>query len=139
MASTVRFSDPTTAGQLTSGFYGLEAKAWRWSAKQFSVTLRPPAHAAQLGAVLVVHLTYPASSFAKLGQIMLTASLGGTALEPATYPAAGDFIFRREVPADLLAGDAVRVDFSLDKAIPPGDVDKRELGLVVSSVGLVAK
>jgi hypothetical protein len=139
MASSVRFSDPSTAGQLTSGFYGLEAKAWRWSARQFAVTLRPPARSAQQGAVLIVHGTLPASSLAKLGPMTLTASLNGTALAPETYSTAGEFIYRREVPANLLAADSVRIDFSLDKSIPPGDEDKRELGLVVSSVGLVPK
>jgi hypothetical protein len=46
---------------------------------------------------------------------------------------------RREVPANLLSDDAVRVDFRLDKALPPGDADKRELGVVASSAGLVSR
>jgi hypothetical protein len=46
---------------------------------------------------------------------------------------------RREVPANLLSDDAVRVDFRSDKALPPGDADKRELGVVASSAGLVSR
>jgi len=34
----------------------------------------------------------------------------------------------------LLTTDTVRVDFILDKAIPPGDKDARELGIVVARV-----
>jgi hypothetical protein len=139
LASTVHTGDPASANQLTSGFYDVEAHAWRWTEKQFAVTLRPPVHAAQQGAVLELHLTVPRPSIAKLGTIALSASIGGAALPPETYTRAGDYTYRRPVPASLLAGDAVRIDFQLDKALPPGDVDKRELGVVVSSVGLVAQ
>jgi hypothetical protein len=38
-----------------------------------------------------------------------------------------------------MTGDAVRVDFELDKAIPPSEQDARELGIVVSKVGLEVK
>ena len=43
----------------------------------------------------------------------------------------------RKVPR-FKAGDTVRVDFQLDKAIPPGGGDIRELGIVVLSIGLEA-
>jgi hypothetical protein len=33
----------------------------------------------------------------------------------------------------------VRVDFELDKAIPPSEKDARELGVVVSKIGLELK
>ena len=39
------------------------------------------------------------------------------------------------MPPNLLAGESVKVDFALDKALPPGASDQRELGLVVSAVG----
>jgi hypothetical protein len=139
LASTVRMGDPASASQLTSGFYDVEASAWRWTRQQFAVTLRPPAHAAQQGAVLELHLTVPRPSIAKLGTISLSALIGSATLPPETYSKAGDYTYRRAVPANLLAGEAVRIDFQLDKALPPGDVDKRELGVVVSSAGLVSQ
>jgi hypothetical protein len=89
--------------------------------------------------VLELHLTVPPPSIAKLGGITLSASIGGTALAPETYSKAGEYTYRRDVPANLLAGAAVRIDFQLDKAMPPGDGDKRELGVVASSVALVSK
>ncbi|MEI9975447.1 MAG: hypothetical protein WDO73_27300 [Ignavibacteriota bacterium] len=95
--------------------------------------------AAQQGATLELHLTAPAPSIQKLGSLTLSASIGGTTLGPETYSKAGEYTYKRDVPANLLAGDTVRVDFQLDKVIPPGDVDKRELGVVASSVALVAK
>jgi hypothetical protein len=139
LASTVRMGDPTMAHQLAGGFYGIEASAWRWTARRFAVNLRPPARSAGQGAVLELLLTVPPSSIAKLGDITLSASAGGAALAPETYSKAGEYTYRREVDAGLLAGDAVRIEFQLDKAVPPGDVDQRELGIVATSVRLVAK
>jgi len=40
----------------------------------------------------------------------------------------------------LLNEEALRIDFKLDKSLPPGTGgDQRELGVIVSSVGLEAK
>lgn len=139
LASTVRMGDRTMARQLAGGFHEIESDAWRWTMRKFAVNLRPPAHAAQQGAVLELHLTVPLPSIQKLGSITLSATVGGTTLAPETYAKAGEYTYRRDVPASLLAGDAVRIDFQLDKAVPPGEVDQRELGIVASSVGLVSK
>jgi hypothetical protein len=139
LASSFQMGDRTMARQLASGFYDIESDAWRWTMQKFAVNLHPPARSAQQGAVLELHLTVPESSIEKLGSITLSATIGGTALAPETYSKGGAYSYRRDVPANLLAGDAVRVDFQLDKAIPPGDADKRELGVVASSVGLATK
>ena len=142
LASSLRMGDGTMARQLASGFYDIEAGAWRWTMQQFAVNLRAPAHSAQQGAILELHLTVPPPSIRKLGSITLSAAIGGATLAPETYSKAGEYTYRRDVPANLLAGpagEAVRIDFQLDKAIPPGDVDKRELGIVASSVGLLPK
>ena len=139
LASSVPMGDPTMAKQLADGFYGVEADSWRWTAQKFAVNLHPPAGSAQKGAVLEFHLTLPATSIQKLGSVTLSASAGGNALAPETYSKPGAYIYKRDIPANALSGDAVRIDFQLDKAMPPGDVDKRELGIVASSVALVAK
>jgi hypothetical protein len=139
LASTVQMGDRTTANQLASGFYDVESNRWRWTMQKFAVDLRPPAHSAQNGAVLQLHLSIPPASIQKLGSIVLSAAIGGTALAPETYSKAGEYTYRRDVPANVLIGDTARIDFQLDKAVPPGDVDKRELGVVAVSVGLVAK
>ena len=139
LASTVRMGDRATASQLTSGFYDIENNSWRWTMQKFAVTLRPPARSSQQGATLEFHLTVPPTTAQKLGSITLSASVAGAALAPETYSRAGEYTYRRDIPAGVLSGDAVRVDFQLDKAVPPGDVDKRELGVVASSAGLVGK
>jgi hypothetical protein len=38
----------------------------------------------------------------------------------------------------VLAGDSVSIEFATDKAIPAGKIEKRELALIVTSVGLVS-
>ena len=44
----------------------------------------------------------------------------------------------RSLPT-YLRGDLVRVDFHLDKAMPPANGDMRQLGVVARSVALEAK
>jgi hypothetical protein len=139
LASLVHMGDRTMAYQLVSGFHDVEANAWRWTMQRFSVNLRPPARAAQQGAALEFHLTVPPPTIEKLGSITLAASIGGAALAPETYSKAGEYTYRRDIPASVLGGDSARIDFQLDKAIPPGEADKRELGVVASSVALIAK
>jgi hypothetical protein len=139
LASSMRMNDRTMSYQLAAGFYDVESGAWRWTAQKFAVNLRPPARSAQVGAVLELHLTVPPATIQKLGTVTLSANAGDAALAPEPYAKAGDYVYRRDVPASALTGDSVRIDFQLDKAVPPGEADKRELGVIAASVGLVAK
>jgi hypothetical protein len=131
-------SDTSAAGQLLSGFYPVEANAWRWTARKFSVLLRTPPGAAQTGGNLSLNFTIPDVSIQQLKSVTLSASVNGMMLKSQEYTAAGTQVFTADVPASMLAADSVKVDFALDKSIPPG-VDKRDLGLVAASVGLAAK
>jgi hypothetical protein len=74
----------------------------------------------------------------KLKSVKLTASINGTALKSDEYDKAGPQTFNADVPGSLLAANSVKIDFTLDKSIPPG-IDKRELGVVATSIGLVPK
>jgi hypothetical protein len=139
MSSIVHTGDPKSETQLVSGFYGIEQGAWRWTGKQFSVVLRPPTGAAQKGATLNMQLVVSDATIGKLKTISLSGNAGGATLPPETYTQAGPFTFSRDVPASQLAGEAVKIDFQLDKALPPTGGDQRDLGLIVSSVALEAK
>jgi len=138
MRSVLMMGDPKAEPQLVKGFHSIEAGAWRWTAKDFTVALRPPFGASQKGAKLTVKLTVPPPTIEKLKSVSLSCNIGGSTLAPETYTTAGDYLYVRDVPADVMAGDTVRVDFPLDKAIPPGGGDIRELGIVVLSIGLEA-
>jgi hypothetical protein len=135
MVAMVTMSDEKASPQLLEGFYGLEDKSWRWTAGHFGVLLGTPPGAAQDGAVLKIQLTIPKPLIDRVKTTTLTAELGGTKLSPESFTQSGSFVFTRDVPAKLLGEDSVRVDFSLDRFLPAGTVDGRELGLVVTSLG----
>jgi hypothetical protein len=139
LASTVRASEASQEPQLLDGFYSVEANSWRWTAKQFRVVLRPPIGAAQSGASLVMALTVPQVAIDHAKSLTLSASVEGSPLPPETYSKSGQYEFKRDVPASALSQQAVRIQFSLDNAIPPTGAERRELGIIVTSVGLQPK
>ena len=107
MLSVLNMGDPKVEPQLVKGFHGVEAAAWRWTEKLFTVAL--------------------------------SANAGGSALPPETYTTAGDYLYVREIPASVLTGETLRVDFQLDKAMAPSGADIRELGIIVLNIGLESK
>jgi hypothetical protein len=139
MLSAVRMNDSTAGAQLLSGFYGIENNAWRWTARAFSVRLRTPPGAVQSGATLALAFTLPDTVIQKLNTIAITASINGAALKSDEYKTPGANVFSADVPGSLLTGESVDVDFALDKTMPPGDVDKRRLGIIAGSVSLTSK
>ena len=139
MMSVLNMGDPKVEPQLIKGLHGIEAAAWRWTEKQFTVALRPPFGSSQKGARLTVKLTVPPPTIEKLKTVSLSATAGGSALPPETYTTVGDYVYVRDIPANLLTGDSLRVDFQLDKAMAPSGADIRELGIIVLSIGLESK
>lgn len=139
LASTVHVADPRVAAQLISGFYGIEGDSWRWTAGKFAVLLRPPRTASKTGAILQLKFALPEPVIGALKTVSLSATINGTAFPPQSYTQSGEFTYARDVPPNLLGGEAVKVEFALDKALPPSGSDQRELGLVVSAVGFEPK
>jgi hypothetical protein len=139
LASVINVADPADSAQIVRGFSNVEADAWRWSTAKFSVVLRPPPGAAQNGAKLELNFTLHEAVVGKLGPVTLSASVNGTPVAPETFSQAGDFVYSHDVPASALGSDVVTVEFSTDKALAPTEKDKRELALIVKSIGLVAK
>jgi len=139
LASVVHVADPAAAAQLLKGFHGLEQGSWRWTAGSFAVALQPPARAAERGARLVVKLAIPDVVLQRLKALTLRATIDGTALPPETYSRPGDHVYTREVPSSLFTGKPLVVDFALDKTFAPGGGDQRELGIIVTTIGLEAK
>jgi hypothetical protein len=136
LASTVHMGDPKSAVQLLSGFYGIEAKAWRWTGGQFIVELGTPYGAAQKGAALEFKLAVPAAVIEKSKSVTLAASADGQPLSPETYTIPGQYIYSRSLPPTALARDSVKVTFTVDKTIAAGGGDMRDLGVVATSIGL---
>ncbi len=139
LASVVNMADARASVQLLKGFHDVEGNAWRWTMGKFSVTLRPPLNAPQKGATLVVKMNIPEAIMGQVKSTTLTANVNGAAIASETYTKAGDYTYSKDVPASALGADAVTVEFALDKFLPPGAADQRELGVVVSSIGFEAK
>lgn len=140
VASTINMGNPRVAAQLLSGFYGIENGQWRWTAGKFSVMLKPPAGASTAGASLKFNFSLPDVITQKVPPpFTLSASINGTPLKSEQYAAAGTYTYFADVPANLLPGEAVKIDFATDKSLPPSGADKRELALIAVSAGLTAK
>lgn len=138
LSSAVNVADPKTAIQLLRGFHDVENNAWRWTGPKFAVALRPPAGVTADGAKLYLDYAVPELFLQKVPETTLSVTVNGKPLDPEKISKAGSGRLERTVPADLMKGDVLTVDFALDKFIPAGAVDQRELGLIVSAVGLEA-
>jgi len=139
LASVIQMGDPKAAPQLLKGFYNIESNTWRWSMGKFAVALRPPRGASTKGATLHLKFVLPEAVLSKIKTTSISASVNGTGLAPETYTQAGEFDYSRDVEGRLLPGEAVNVEFTLEKFLPAGMVEQRELGIIVTSVGLEAK
>jgi hypothetical protein len=138
-ATEVQVADPRASPQLISGWYNVEHNAWRWTAGEFAVRLRPPIGAAVRGAALTLHFTLPDVVISQLGSVTLSASVGGVQLASQTYGNAGSALYTCDLPASVFSGQTVRIDFHLDKVMVPGHGDTRQLGIVADRVGLEGK
>ena len=139
LRSIVHLADPKAMVQLTRGYHEVEGNSWRWTKGRFSATLRPPADGARKGAYLVVKLSIAESTIKHLGSVRLTANVNGTPIDGETYSKTGDYVYRKDVPASALQPEAVAVEFALDKFLAAGQVEGRELGIIVSVIGLEAR
>ena len=142
MLNALPMNDPGAEAQLESGFYGLESGSWRWAGPVFALKLMPPPNAAAKGAELHLNFTIPDAIFAKTGPMTVGASVNtpgvvGMPLQPEHYAAAGTYDYARDIDAGAFPQKGpLRIEFTVDKSIPPEGGDKRELSLIVSSVSL---
>jgi len=131
--SSVNMADPAQAAQLLNGFYGIEGGKSRWTAKNFSVLLRtPPGGNVQLYLKLYV----PDVQIRNLGPITISANIAGSELPAQTFSQSNEYTYSANVPAEALRPGIVVVNFRLDKSSAGLNGDARELGVVVTEVGL---
>ena len=139
LVSSFRVNDPGAPAQLVKGFSGLESGTWRWTAGNFSVLLKTPPGSSQSGATLTLALVVSNDVLTVVRTQTLTASIGGKTLKSEKYTTAGNHTFTADVPAASLTGDTVTIDFSVDKPLPPGPADRRELAVITTAIGLESK
>ncbi len=139
LAMMLSVADPRAATQLVNGFYSLENNSWRWTAGKFAVVLRPPRAADTKGAVLKFKFNLPEAVLNKVKTLAISAAVNGAALSAESYTQPGEYTYTREVPAKAFSGDAAKVEFTLDKFLPPSNSDLRELGVIATMVGFEGK
>jgi len=138
LGSSINISDPSSSTQLLSGFYGVE-DTWRWTKKDFSVALGRPGTATEKGAKMTLVFAIPDVVIQKLKSITLYAAINGVNLPSETYTKPGDYTYSRDLPPASFTAEKVKLDFHLDKALPPSTSDGRELGIIVSAIGFESK
>ncbi len=137
--STLPMGSPKSAIQIIRGFHEIEDGTWRWSMSKFGVLLKAPSDGPKNGAKLVMKFSLPDVLVSTVGEVTVSARTGPLALASKTYASAGDFEFEADVPASAMHVDGVPIEFAVDKFLPPGALDQRELALVVSVISLENK
>lgn len=133
LLSSVNAADPEAEPQLLRGFHGLEQNAWRWTERKFAVMLQPPPPGQPV--VLNLSFTLPGVVTEAVGGVRITARVNGQEIGSESFAEPGESRqFEAMVPEGLLGSEPAEVEFELDKAMPPGDRDPRELGIIVFSV-----
>lgn len=135
----INTADEAFAPQLLSGFYHVEERSWRWTKPAFAVALKPPRKASK-GAILVMQYSLPQAVLEQLKEVTISSSIDGIPLQPEKCNQTGMLELRREIPADALQGKTgVKIEFTVNPHLEPTPVDKRDLGLIVHSIGLIKK
>jgi len=131
---TMRSAD--AARQLAGGIYGIENNQWRWTAGNFSLVLATPRGAATHGANLLLGFYIPDVIIGRTGPMTLTACLNGAEVGVRTYSTAGAHSFAASIAPELLSKSPVAIDFHLDRYVPSGAQDFRQLGVIAETVSL---
>ena len=133
-ATVVQMADSRLAPLLLGGWHNLEDGSWRWTERRFTILLKAPPEGQ--AAILKLDFALPEAAVKRLGSLRLEAKVNGTPLPAQSYDRAGQLTYSRPVPPQALRGETTLVEFALDKALPPGPGDARELGVIVVGVGL---
>jgi hypothetical protein len=136
LLSRISAGDPQAEAQFISGFHLVEQNKWRWTEGKFTVRLRPPSRASEDGARLVLQFALPEVVIQRLGAVEMRAKVEGSSLPATRYTKAGQQVYSQPVPAGVLKGNSAQVEFALDKFLPAGSVEGRELGVIAASIAL---
>lgn len=134
--SAIKMGDPAASRQLVGGFYSVEGKSWRWTARDFVISFRTPPEATRRGASVSFDFVVPDVVIQKLSSVHLAAAVRGKQIGAEPYTAPGAYTFRAEIPAELCGSADTVVDFHLNKAMPPSGGEGRELGVIATAAAL---
>jgi tRNA (mo5U34)-methyltransferase len=126
-----RRTDQGRMVRLLRGWHSAEGP-WRWTEKEFSVLIKASGNLE--ASVLELRFTLPDVVTAKLGPVTLSGAINGVKLPGELYAEPGEQLYVQQIPRDALRSDTANIEFFLDKAMPPNEVDRRELGILVSFI-----
>jgi len=110
--------------KLLEGWHPLEQSSFRWTERRFSVELKRPPLVNLSTFRFDFRLTFP-------GPVILKVKANGADLPPATYSTEGEHSYVAKLPRKALKNTSIRIDFEVDKCLPGGTLDERELALLV--------
>lgn len=116
--------------EFVRGWHRLEHGTWRWTEREFAVEAPLPP---SMRPMLRLRFFLPELVVEAVGPLTLAATVDGRPLASETYARAGEYVYARGL-AGGEPGRRVRIEFRLDRALPPDDADPRERGLIVSSL-----
>jgi tRNA (mo5U34)-methyltransferase len=115
---------PRYSVKLLEGWYPLEQSCFRWTERCFSIQINRP-HLIKF-STLLFNFRLPTP-----GPVTLSAAVNGMSMPPATFATEGDQSYNIKLPRDAVKASTIRVDFAVDKCLPAGAFDERELALLV--------
>jgi hypothetical protein len=135
-AHSFTMRNPDETKQLAAGIYAVENSGWRWTAGAFSLVLATPRGAPARGATLVFEFDIVDAILRRTGPVTLTAYLNEMEVGAKTYGAAGAQRFSAMIPPELIRQSPAVIDFQLDRYVPGGVLEGRELGVIAHTVRL---
>lgn len=116
------------------GWHNIEEPGWRWTEQRFSVAVQSRGKARRLH----LDLELPDSHFQALGPIGLCSSVAGVEVGRSLLSAPGSHTHVCNLAACAHL-EQVHVEFCLDKALPAGSVEARELGIIATGIRLESR
>jgi tRNA (mo5U34)-methyltransferase len=130
-----RFAGQKTQLLFGKGWHEPEQAGWRWTQRRFAVRFESPLSGAPPELSLTVFV--PEALIEMFGGLTLFACANGVDLPPESFSASGSHSYRRPLTnVPLFEGD-IRIDFSLNHALPADAGDPRERGIVVIDLQMV--
>jgi hypothetical protein len=120
---------------LGKGWHEPEPGGWRWTQQHFAVRFESLRFEGPPAVSLTVFV--PPALIERFGAITLFSCANGVDLPPESFATSGRHTYQRpltDVPQ--FEGD-IRIDFSINHALPPDAGDPRERGIVVIDLRLV--
>lgn len=119
---------------LLAGWHSAAPDGWRWTEQRFCARLETgPGNSAQVELKFYV----PPELIDRFGAVTLFAAADHRELPSRILREAGAFSYTAKFDAPASDG-WTQLDFWVDHALPPSDRDSRELGIVVSSLEILA-